>query len=673
MDRGQNGLSSSARERARVRELCRYFPATTYGQELRSNAGHVDSDQSLTGPRLSSDPALTAFAQLSAIRLNCDRSFISLIDSQDQHIIAEATKSISLVDELRHGPGDALSFGSMKLDLIAGVCAGTLKVLTSRDCSRNVHTDNIYADQSRYVINDFTREPLYRDRPYVTGFPFMRFYADVPIRTESGYVIGSLSVVDSKPRAGLPEDDFAILVELASTIMRHLVLLRTNEEHDRAGRLLKGLSYFIQRDSPQLAARAGNLEADEAKASPGSRPITTSSHGQPKASVNRPDMSRNLSYTSQSDTMTTSSLCTDATSSNEENAAALSPPTTAALSQRNSYSIQRREPSTSSLSLSAENLSRKAGIDALALSLQQTSKAKSVRDSFRNAAKILSQAMNLDGMVFLDASPGGASLHPDEDDQLERLERTTHSLSLSEASRERRFLPPVFDQDARHKSAKTSIESRKRMSSRLGKYIRARSQQDSKTGHGRNFTLPEDIHQRLQNRYPRGHVFTFDEDETMPSSPPPKLTNMSNATIFNKNVNLDIQPLGEEGHAIRHFFPGATSVLYLPMWDPHRLRWVAGSIGWISDSRRVFTHEDFAYYTAFGNSIMTEITRLELIATDQAKSDFISSISHELRSPLHGILGSAELLMGESVDDGQKQTISMITKCGRSLLDTMEQ
>ena len=69
---------------------------------------------------------------------------------------------------------------------------------------------------------------------------------------------------------------------------------------------------------------------------------------------------------------------------------------------------------------------------------------------------------------------------------------------------------------------------------------------------------------------------------------------------------------------------------------------------------------------------MTEITRLGLATTDQMKSDFISSISHELRSPLHGILGSAELLLEESMTNSQRETLGMITKCGKSLLDTMD-
>lgn len=50
-------------------------------------------------PRVSSDLALNAFAQLAALKLNCERSFISLMDHEHQYIIAEVCLSIqTLVD-----------------------------------------------------------------------------------------------------------------------------------------------------------------------------------------------------------------------------------------------------------------------------------------------------------------------------------------------------------------------------------------------------------------------------------------------------------------------------------------------------------------------------------------------------------------------------------------------
>ncbi len=48
------------------------------------------------------------------------------------------------------------------------------------------------------------------------------------------------------------------------------------------------------------------------------------------------------------------------------------------------------------------------------------------------------------------------------------------------------------------------------------------------------------------------------------------------------------------------------------------------------------SNEVMLYLSAFAHSMGAEVIRLETLAADQAKGNFISSVSHELRSPLHG-------------------------------------
>ena len=57
--------------------------------------------------------------------------------------------------------------------------------------------------------------------------------------------------------------------------------------------------------------------------------------------------------------------------------------------------------------------------------------------------------------------------------------------------------------------------------------------------------------------------------------------------------------------------------------------------------------------------------------TDRYLGDFIGSISHELRSPLHGILASAEFLAESDCNAFQMSLIDTIESCGRTLLDTI--
>lgn len=74
--------------------------------------------------------------------------------------------------------------------------------------------------------------------------------------------------------------------------------------------------------------------------------------------------------------------------------------------------------------------------------------------------------------------------------------------------------------------------------------------------------------------------------------------------------------------------------------------------------------------TPLANTLIL-VSRLASITADQQKGDFIGSISHELRSPLHGILASAEFLSETESDAFQISLVDTISSCGRTLLDTI--
>ncbi|CAH6781748.1 Histidine kinase [Vibrio chagasii] len=54
-------------------------------------------------------------------------------------------------------------------------------------------------------------------------------------------------------------------------------------------------------------------------------------------------------------------------------------------------------------------------------------------------------------------------------------------------------------------------------------------------------------------------------------------------------------------------------------------------------------------------------------SANRAKDDFLSVVSHEMRTPLNGILGMAQIL-GEGVDEAKKEQISIIVSSGEHLL-----
>jgi signal transduction histidine kinase len=77
------------------------------------------------------------------------------------------------------------------------------------------------------------------------------------------------------------------------------------------------------------------------------------------------------------------------------------------------------------------------------------------------------------------------------------------------------------------------------------------------------------------------------------------------------------------------------------------------------------------YLAAFSNSLVAELSRLDAIAADQAKATFISSVSHELRSPLHGVLAGVELLQESELNNYQQEMSTTISMAGKTLLDTI--
>ncbi len=65
------------------------------------------------------------------------------------------------------------------------------------------------------VVPDLLEDPRFKGSALVVQAPFIRFYAGVPLRGPGGWFVGSMCILDTRPRS-LDEQELAQLRRLAS-------------------------------------------------------------------------------------------------------------------------------------------------------------------------------------------------------------------------------------------------------------------------------------------------------------------------------------------------------------------------------------------------------------------------------------------------------------------------
>ncbi|MDJ0385682.1 GAF domain-containing SpoIIE family protein phosphatase [Streptomyces sp. G-G2] len=113
------------------------------------------------------------------------------------------------------------------------------------------------------VIPDTLTDSVACANPLVTGALGVRFYAAAPIITSDGHRLGTVNILDTKPRA-ITEADTATLADLAAMVMSELELrlsalrlVRAERERAQSERLMREQA---EKDKAELAAFASTLQ-----------------------------------------------------------------------------------------------------------------------------------------------------------------------------------------------------------------------------------------------------------------------------------------------------------------------------------------------------------------------------------------------------------------------------
>lgn len=131
---------------------------------------------------------------------------------------------------------------------------------TTRDtafCAHAINQDEVM------IVTDATKDKRFVDNPYVTGSPDIRFYAGMPLVTPNGFKLGTLCVIDKKPKNLLPHQLFALQV-LSKQVIKLMELRKKVYELEHMNGTHRKLLSVIGHDlrSP-LTSLYGLLELSE--------------------------------------------------------------------------------------------------------------------------------------------------------------------------------------------------------------------------------------------------------------------------------------------------------------------------------------------------------------------------------------------------------------------------
>lgn len=128
---------------------------------------------------------------------------------------------------------------------------------TPRDLAFCAHA--ILQPDDLFVVEDATADPRFSDNPLVASGPRVRFYAGAPLVTSSGHALGTLCVIDNKPRK-LTTEQQESLRALSRQVIAQLELRMTIKKLESNRLALQASHDTLEASRDQLADLCDTLE-----------------------------------------------------------------------------------------------------------------------------------------------------------------------------------------------------------------------------------------------------------------------------------------------------------------------------------------------------------------------------------------------------------------------------
>ncbi|KAF4341837.1 histidine kinase [Fusarium beomiforme] len=606
-------MSSSA-ELQREREVQNYFQSwqIAQGSSLKV-ARSVDSISAPSqindahAPQPSSDKALSAFAQLAVFRLNVKRAMVSLIDSSRQYILAEATRNLRL--------------GSLEEE--SGADQNTAD--TKKGTGINEYNSELWLGTSILSRPEAVCEHCLHNT--CTGRdPDGRTY------TASGLIISDCRLDDRfKSRVYVQSEPgvrFYAGVPIFSRKGYKVGAYAVSDERPRDGLSIEDVKFM------QSVAQAITEHLEWAR--------------------DRVDRFKGERIVRGLATFIEGCSSDDPILSKEDQP------------QRPSIKRPPGMTITATRRSSLHNTMRKVDPDSTQRSQQATSpprKHKPQTDGlsrmYHRAADNLRSAILADGVVLFGATASNIQ-HLTQAVQTEQSGATNARGLPTQVAAE----PDAFSTES--SDSETSPLSRP---CKLLAYSLADKSKPLDLEQGPSFSIG--TLEKYFSLFPKGKTFTFTEEGAGLSSDDDSLSDGSPAPAGVKSKRRK-EKIDFDHKELLKKIPGAKAVVFLPLFDYVEDKLVGGCFLWTSVPGRMMNlDEDLSYLRAFGNSITSQVGRINTRKNEAAKTTFIASMSHELRSPLHGILGAAEFLKDAVTDSYEVGLVNSIATCGKTLLDTL--